>query len=63
MGFYEQFIEWLIYHGGLYVVLSIIFVLTGFVRFFLGDNLLFTTGIYKNEIASFFLMFIPVSLF
>ncbi len=56
MGFYQSFIEWVIYHGGLYVVLLIIFAETGlFAGFFLpGDSLLFTTGIYINEVASNF---------
>ncbi|MDQ6904904.1 MAG: DedA family protein [Bacteroidota bacterium] len=66
MGFYQQFIEWVIYHGGLYVVLLIIFAETGlFVGFFLpGDSLLFTTGIYINEVASnFFNVHYDVSVF
>jgi membrane-associated protein len=56
MHFYQQFIEWVIYHGGLYVVIFIIFAETGlFVGFFLpGDSLLFTTGIYLHEVASNF---------
>ena len=56
MGIYQQFIEWVIYHGGLYVMLLIIFAETGlFAGFFLpGDSLLFTAGIYIHELASNF---------
>ncbi|MDQ6844113.1 MAG: VTT domain-containing protein [Bacteroidota bacterium] len=66
MGFYQQFIEWVIYHGGLYVVILIIFAETGlFAGFFLpGDSLLFTTGIYINEVASnFFHVHYDASMF
>ncbi len=56
MGIYQQFIEWVIYHGGLYVMILIIFAETGlFAGFFLpGDSLLFTAGIYIHELASNF---------
>jgi membrane-associated protein len=55
-GIFQQFIEWVIYHGGLYVLLFIIFAETGlFVGFFLpGDSLLFTAGIYIDELAANF---------
>lgn len=45
--------EWIINHGGLYLVIFIIFAETGlFVGFFLpGDSLLFVSGIYGTEIA------------
>lgn len=51
--------EWIIQHGGLYLILGIIFAETGlFVGFFLpGDSLLFVAGIYGEELsASFFNM-------
>lgn len=55
-GFFQQFVEWVIHHGGLYVLLIIIFAETGlFVGFFLpGDSLLFTAGIYIKELAANF---------
>lgn len=56
-GFVQQFIEWIIHNGGLYVLLFVIFAETGlFVGFFLpGDSLLFAAGIYVEELsASFF---------
>lgn len=55
-GIFQQFIEWVIHHGGLYVLLFIIFSETGlFVGFFLpGDSLLFAAGIYIDELASNF---------
>src|SRR3954470_2618022 len=55
-GILQQFIEWVIHHGGLYVLLIIIFSETGlFLGFFLpGDSLLFAAGIYIDELASNF---------
>lgn len=55
-GILQQFIEWVIHHGGLYVLLLIVFAETGlFVGFFLpGDSLLFAAGIYINELAANF---------
>lgn len=55
-GIIQQFIEWVIHHGGLYVLLFIIFAETGlFVGFFLpGDSLLFAAGIYIVELATNF---------
>lgn len=52
-GFIQQFIEWVIQNGGLYVLLFIIFAETGlFVGFFLpGDSLLFAAGIYVSDLA------------
>ncbi|WP_143307732.1 DedA family protein [Chitinophaga vietnamensis] len=49
--------SWIIEHGGLYLLLAIIFAETGlFVGFFLpGDSLLFLAGIYSQALcASFF---------
>lgn len=51
--------QWIIDHGGLYLILLIIFAETGlFVGFFLpGDSLLFVAGIYGTELSeSFFNM-------
>src|SRR3954471_11412304 len=55
-GILQQFVEWVIHHGGLYVLLFIIFAETGlFLGFFLpGDSLLFAAGIYINELATNF---------
>lgn len=55
-GILQQFVEWVIHHGGLYVLLGVIFAETGlFLGFFLpGDSLLFTAGIYMEELASNF---------
>jgi|SRR5690242_16199832 len=55
-GIIQQFIEWIIYNGGLYVLLSVVFAETGlFIGFFLpGDGLLFAAGLYTNELAKDF---------
>lgn len=55
-GFIQQFIEWIILHGGLYFLLFVIFAETGlFVGFFLpGDSLLFAAGIYVSDLAKEF---------
>ncbi len=52
-GLIQQFIEWIIHNGGLYMLLFVIFAETGlFVGFFLpGDSLLFAAGIYINDLA------------
>ncbi|SIS58763.1 membrane-associated protein [Filimonas lacunae] len=52
----QQFIEWIIHNGGLYVMLLVIFAETGlFLGFFLpGDSLLFAAGLYMQELASEF---------
>jgi membrane-associated protein len=49
-GFIEQFIEWIIHHGGFYFLLLVVFAETGlFVGFFFpGDSLLFAAGIFMN---------------
>ncbi|MBS1731011.1 MAG: DedA family protein [Bacteroidetes bacterium] len=55
-GIVQQFIEWIIHNGGLYVMLIVIFAETGlFLGFFLpGDSLLFAAGIYISELSTEF---------
>lgn len=55
-GLIQQFIEWIIYNGGFYVLLAVVFAETGlFIGFFLpGDSLLFAAGLYTNELANDF---------
>ena len=55
-GIIQQFIEWIIHNGGLYMLLLVIFAETGlFVGFFLpGDSLLFAAGIYVKDLAKEF---------
>lgn len=55
-GLVQQFIEWIIHNGGMYVLMLVIFAETGlFVGFFLpGDSLLFAAGIYVNDLSSAF---------
>ncbi|MEO7210055.1 MAG: VTT domain-containing protein [Chitinophagaceae bacterium] len=55
-GFIQQFIEWIIHNGGLYVMLIVIFAETGlFLGFFLpGDSLLFAAGIYISDLSKEF---------
>jgi membrane-associated protein len=55
-GIIQQFIEWIIHNGGLYVLLLVIFAETGlFLGFFLpGDSLLFAAGLYIQELATEF---------
>lgn len=55
-GLIQQFIEWIIHNGGLYVLLLVVFAETGlFVGFFLpGDSLLFAAGIYVQDLSAAF---------
>ncbi|RFM26018.1 DedA family protein [Deminuibacter soli] len=55
-GILQQFIEWIIHNGGLYVLLLVIFAETGlFLGFFLpGDSLLFAAGLYIQDFAAEF---------
>jgi membrane-associated protein len=52
-GYIQQFIEWIIHHGGFYFLLFVVFAETGlFVGFFFpGDSLLFAAGIFMNELV------------
>ena len=49
-------IDWIINHGGIYMLLLVVFAETGlFIGFFLpGDSLLFAAGIYLNKISAAF---------
>lgn len=53
---FQKLIEWIILHGGLYMLLLVIFAETGlFVGFFLpGDSLLFAAGIYLQNLSTQF---------
>ena len=53
MGFLEQFINWIIDYGGLYVLLLVVFAETGLLVGFLfpGDSLLFAAGIFLNKLT------------
>lgn len=55
-GIVQQFIEWIIHNGGLYVLLIVVFAETGlFLGFFLpGDSLLFAAGIYVSDLSAEF---------
>lgn len=55
-GLIQQFIEWIIHNGGLYVLLLVIFAETGLLIgfFFPGDSLLFAAGIYISDLAKEF---------
>jgi len=57
LGFLENFINWIIKYGGLYILLLVVFAETGlFVGFFFpGDSLLFATGVFLDKIANRFI--------
>lgn len=52
----QLFVDWVIHHGGLYMILFILFAESGlFLGFFLpGDSLLFAAGIYLDDLAQTF---------
>jgi len=57
LGFLQNFIDWIIDYGGLYILLLVVFAETGlFVGFFFpGDSLLFAAGVYLDKIANKFI--------
>ena len=57
LGFLENFINWIIDYGGLYILLLVVFAETGlFVGFFFpGDSLLFAAGVFLDKIANEFI--------
>src|SRR6266498_4061702 len=57
LGFLENFIDWIIDYGGLYILLLVVFAETGlFVGFFFpGDSLLFAAGVFLDKISNKFI--------
>jgi membrane-associated protein len=57
LGFLENFIDWIINYGGLYILILVVFAETGlFVGFFFpGDSLLFAAGVFLDKIANKFI--------
>ncbi|HEY2720808.1 MAG TPA: VTT domain-containing protein [Chitinophagaceae bacterium] len=56
LGFLQNFIDWIIDYGGLYILLLVVFAETGlFVGFFFpGDSLLFAAGVFLDKITNKF---------
>lgn len=54
LGFLQDFIDWIINYGGLYILLLVVFAETGlFVGFFFpGDSLLFAAGVFLDKIVN-----------
>src|ERR1700745_1712394 len=57
LGFLQNFIDWIIDYGGLYILLLVVFAETGlFVGFFFpGDSLLFAAGGFLDKISNKFI--------
>lgn len=57
LGFLQDFINWIINYGGLYILLLVVFAETGlFVGFFFpGDSLLFAAGVFLDKIVNRFI--------
>jgi len=57
LGFLQNFIDWIIDYGGLYILLLVVFAETGlFVGFFFpGDSLLFAAGVFLDKITNKFI--------
>ena len=57
LGFLQNFIDWIIDYGGLYILLLVVFAETGlFVGFFFpGDSLLFAAGVFLDKISNKFI--------
>lgn len=57
LGFLQEFIDWIINYGGLYILLLVVFAETGlFVGFFFpGDSLLFAAGVFLDKITNKFI--------
>ena len=56
LGVLQNFIDWIIDYGGLYILLLVVFAETGlFVGFFFpGDSLLFAAGVFLDKISNKF---------
>lgn len=57
LGILENFINWIIDYGGLYILLLVVFAETGLLVgfFFPGDSLLFAAGVFLDKIANKFI--------
>src|SRR6266540_1696149 len=57
LGFLQNFIDWIIDYGGLYILLLVVFAETGLLVgfFFPGDSLLFAAGVFLDKISNKFI--------